>query len=156
MPEWLKELLEHHGCGHGEREGAREACRRGPTAPIPYLPDLELDTGEPSQIDEIVDVHKKLLQSGVAEQWRQLGALEQNIEEVAVELDGEDPAIPEIQHVLTHGREQLIDLHKEMQRYTGPFDLVEPDEEELGLGAGDHGTRAAIAAVPTAMQFGPF
>ena len=28
-------------------------------------------------------------------------------------------------------REKLIDLHKETQRYTGPLQLVEPDEEEL-------------------------
>ncbi|MCH7838397.1 MAG: hypothetical protein IIC26_07800, partial [Chloroflexi bacterium] len=48
------------------RERAREAYRRGPTAPIPYLAELELDTGEPSQIAEIVDMHRKLLQSGVA------------------------------------------------------------------------------------------
>ena len=78
-----------------------------------------------------MDVHKKLLQSGVAEQWRQLGAVDQNIEAVAVEFGGEDPAIPELRHVLTHSREKLTDLHKETQRYTGPFELVEPDEEEL-------------------------
>ena len=113
------------------REQAREAYRRGPTAPIPYLPDLELDTGEPSQIDEIVDVHKKLLRSGVVDQWRLLGAVEQNIGEVAAQFDGEDPAIPELRHVLDHSKERLIDLHKETQRYTGPFELAEPDEEEL-------------------------
>ena len=72
-----------------------------------------------------------MLQSGVVERWRQLGAVEQSIGEVAVEFDGEDPAIPELRHVLTHSREKLIDLHKETQRYTGPLQLVEPDEEEL-------------------------
>ena len=43
----------------------------------------------------------------------------------------EDPSIPELRHVLTHSREKLIDLHKETERYSGPFELVEPDEEEL-------------------------
>ncbi len=70
-------------------------------------------------------------QSGVVERWRQLGAVEQISREVAVEFDGEDTAISEMRHVLTHGREKLIDLHKETQRHTGPFQLVEPDDEEL-------------------------
>ncbi len=46
-------------------------------------------------------------------------------------MSPEDPAIPEMRHALTHGREKLIDLHKETQRYTGPLEPVEPDEEEL-------------------------
>ena len=68
----------------------------------------------------------------LSRRYELLAALpDQNIEAVAVEFDGEDPAIPELRHVLTHSHEKLIDLHEETQRYTGPFELVEPDEEEL-------------------------
>lgn len=56
----------------------------GPTVPIPYLPDLELDTGGPSRVDEVVAEHKKRMRSGVEEQWRLLGAVKRVVGEVAV------------------------------------------------------------------------
>ena len=139
QPEWAKEYdvrpddqardvkVQRNG-----RERARKAYRQGPTAPIPYLPDgLLLETGEPSRIDELVGVHKERLRDGVIEQWRHLAAIEQNIEEVAIDFDGEDPAIPEMRLVLDHCREELTDLHEETQRYTGPFELEGPGEEDL-------------------------
>ena len=138
-PEWAKAYdvrpdsdddVKSHRFG---RERAWKAYRWGPTAPIPYVGDLELDTGESSRIDEIVAEHKERVRSGVEEQWRLLGALELVVSEVAVEFDGEDPALPVLRHVLDHSREKLEELKADTERFTGPFELPEPDEEEVAV-----------------------
>ena len=107
------------------------AYRSGPTAPIPFLGDLELDTGEPSKVDEAVEVHKDRMRSGVEERWKQLLALEQVVSEVRVKFDGEDPALPVLRDVLDRSRERMEELHGETERYTGPFDLPEPGDGEV-------------------------
>ena len=60
-----------------------------------------------------------------------LCAVEQVALEVAQEFGGEDPALPEMRHVLDHCEEKLKELHQETQRYTGRFDLREPVEDEV-------------------------
>ena len=115
------------------RERAWKAYRWGPTAPIPDVGDLELDEGEPSRMDEVVAEHKERVRSGVEEQWRLLGALELVVSEVAVECDGEDPAIPVIRQVLDHSRERLEELRGETERFMGPFELPDPDDEEVAF-----------------------
>ena len=77
--------------------------------------------------------HKERMRSGVEEQWRLLGAVERVVGEVAVEFDGEDPALPVLRHVLDHSREKIEELHGETERYTGPFGLAEPDEAEVAF-----------------------
>ncbi len=47
------------------------------------------------------------------------------------EFDGEDPALPDVRHMLDHTTERLVDLHKDAQTYVEPFELGEPDEETL-------------------------
>ena len=37
-----------------------------------------------------------------------------------------------MRHVLDNVKEELQGLHEDPQRYTGPFDLVEPGEDEIG------------------------
>ena len=113
------------------RERAWKAYRSGPTVPVPFLGDLELDTGEPSKVDEAVALHKERMRSGVEEQWSALLALEQVVSEVRVKFDGEDPALPVLRDVLDRSREQLEDLQGETGRYTGPFDLPEPGEGDV-------------------------
>ncbi len=53
--------------------------------------------------------------------------------EAAQEFDGEDPAVPEMRQVLDHCKEKLESLHEDAQRYTGPFELPSPTEEELTM-----------------------
>ena len=60
-----------------------------------------------------------------------LFAIQQVALEVAQEFGGEDPALPEMRHVLDHSEEKLKELHQETQRYTGPFDLAEPGDDEV-------------------------
>ncbi len=115
------------------RERAWEAYRRGPTAPIPFMDGLEVDTGEPSRVDEIVEAHKERMKAGVEEQWPSLLALEQVVSEVAVKFDGEDPALPVLRDVLDSSREKLEGLKAETERYTGPFELPEPGEAEVAF-----------------------
>ena len=41
--------------------------------------------------------------------------------------------LPVLRHVLDHSREKLEGLHGETERYSGPFELPEPDDEEVAL-----------------------
>ncbi len=113
------------------RERALKAYRSGPTACIPFLGDLEVDTGEPSKMDEVVAHHKERLQAAIKEHWSMLLALEQVVSEVGAKFDGEDPALPVLRDVLDRSRERLEEMHGETERYTGPFELPEPDGAQL-------------------------
>ncbi len=53
------------------------------------------------------------------------------VEEVAAEFDGDDPAVPDVRHMLDHTTERLADLHKDAQTYVEPFELPEPGEEDV-------------------------
>jgi hypothetical protein len=66
------------------------------------------------------------------------------LEEVAAEFDREGPLHPRVRDALDEARQQLEELVDDVQRRVGPFDLPEPDEEELAtlrrtakLAAGD-------------------
>lgn len=138
LPEWAREYdVRPDGETGAVRalrrrgEDARSAYRRGPTAPVVHLPDVRMDFGEPSEIDKLVTVHKERLRAGIDEHWAKLCAVQQVALEVAQEFDGEDPALPEMRHVLDHCEEKLKELYQETQRYTGPFDLAEPAEDEV-------------------------
>ena len=113
------------------RERARAAFHQGPTAPVPHLPELDLE-GEGSMIDELVAYKKKVLRKGIDEQWRQLRTVEIVVADAQKEFGGEDPAHPEMRHVLDHVKEELQGLHEDVRRYTGPFELAEPGEDEIG------------------------
>ena len=139
-PEWAREYVivpdeqtSDARWHRSQRQRAQEAYQSGPTAPVVHLPDLELDFGEPSKIDELVETHRKLLHAGVEEQWRKLGAVNLVVAEVAADFGGEDPALPEMRHVLEHCEEKLLELRQETQRYTGPFELQAAREEDLAL-----------------------
>ena len=139
VPEWAKEYrVVSDGdndalSGRWSRERARKAYRWGPTHPVVHLDGLDIDFGEPSKIDELVEVQRSFLRDGVCEQWRMLGAVEQVTVEAAEEFDGEDPAVPEMRQVLDHCKEKLTDLHEEVQKFTGPFELPPPTEDELSM-----------------------
>jgi len=93
---------------------------------------LVFDSGEPSKVDELVVHHKERLRDCVGEAWRLL----QSIEEVASEAArafGEDPALPELRHVLDHSRERLEEMAGRTKDFVGPFELAEPGEDEVDL-----------------------
>ena len=46
-------------------------------------------------------------------------------------FDGEDPTLPVLRDVLDRSREKLEELRGETERYTGPFDLPEPEEAQV-------------------------
>ena len=58
-------------------------------------------------------------------------AIEQVVSEVRGKFDGEDPAIPVIRDGLDRSREKLAELKGETERYVGPFELPEPDGDQL-------------------------
>ena len=58
-------------------------------------------------------------------------ASEQVLAEAGEEFDGEDPLLPAVRNVLDGIREELTDLHEQVQPHVGSFELAEPDEEVL-------------------------
>ena len=98
-----------------------------------HLEGVDIDFGEPSKIDELVEVQRSFLRDGVGEQWRMLGAVDQVMAEAAEEFDDEDPAVPEMRQVLDNCKEKLVDLHEDVQKFTGPFELPSPTEDELSM-----------------------
>ena len=72
-------------------------------------------------------MHKECIREGIEEQWRQLEAMRIVVEEVAAEFAGEDPALPDVRHMLDHTTERLVDLHKDAQTYVEPLELGDRD-----------------------------
>ncbi len=91
----------------------------------------ELHAPDP-HVDELADALRRQLGEGIAANWRQLGALEMVVAEVADEVDGEDVLHPEARALLTESRTQLLALREKLERYTGPLALDEPDDDLLG------------------------
>jgi hypothetical protein len=83
--------------------------------------------------NEVAEALSTHLREGIALRWRELLAVEQVLQEIAAEFDGEDPARPQDRKAITEGKEQLRELHASVQDYVGPFELPGPDEEELAL-----------------------
>jgi hypothetical protein len=65
----------------------------------------------------------------IEEGWQEVRAIEDQVELIADELDGEDPLHPRVRRNMDGARDRLLDVHKSLQKYTGPFELPEPDTE---------------------------
>ena len=119
------------------RQRARDSFQAGPGLPGLYLENwpealtIVSEPGEKQGLDDLVAVHKELIRGGIEEQWRQLEAMGIVVAEVAAEFGGEDPAVPDVRHMLDHTTERLVDLHKDAQIYVEPFELGEPGEEDV-------------------------
>jgi hypothetical protein len=96
-------------------------------APLPPLPP---DGRFGVDLARIVAVS---LRSGICENWRELGAIERRLDAIGEEFDGEDVLHPSVRERLDDARAMLTDLHERVQKYTGPFDLPEPDDELSAL-----------------------
>ena len=118
------------------RERAFEELERSPGLSVLHAsfwpeevrPMVELQPK--GKLDDLVELHKGILREGIERQWRQLRAMEVVVGE-AEEAFGEDPCVPDVRHKIDHTRERLADLHGEAQAYLGPFELPEPDEDEV-------------------------
>jgi hypothetical protein len=99
--------------------------------------DLPLDMERPISLEppreefseEIARALAVRLRSGITECWRQLRAVEMKVDELTAEFDGEDVLKPDIRERLESSLASLRELHEQVQRYTGPFELPEPDDE---------------------------
>ncbi len=69
------------------------------------------------------------IRAGVRENWQELRAIDEQIESITEEYGGEDVLHARVRGHLDDTKAMLIDLHEQLQEYTGPFELPEPDEE---------------------------
>ena len=119
------------------RQRARDSLEAGPGLPVLYLENwpkelrVAAEVRDQRDLDDLAKVHKELIREGIEEQWRQIEAMRIVVEGVAEEFDGEDPAVPDVRHMLDHTNERLVDLHKDAQTYVESFELGEPSEEDV-------------------------
>jgi hypothetical protein len=69
------------------------------------------------------------IRANLRENWRELRAIKERVAAITEEFDGEDVLHPRVRTNLDKAKATMIDLHENVQKYTGPFDLPEPDEE---------------------------
>jgi hypothetical protein len=65
----------------------------------------------------------------VQENWRELRAIEEQVEAITEEFDGEDVLHARVRAHFDEAKATLVELHAQVQKYTGPFQLPEPDDE---------------------------
>ncbi len=73
------------------------------------------------------------VRDGLQATWRELRAVEVVVGEVAEELGGEDPALPEVRELLDDAKAVLQGLREDLEPLCGPFDLPEPEETLVAL-----------------------
>jgi hypothetical protein len=78
---------------------------------------------------ELARILAAAIRSGVQENWRELRAVEEQVESITEEFDGEDVLRARVRAHVDEAKAMLIDMHRQLQEYTGPFELPEPDEE---------------------------
>jgi hypothetical protein len=81
--------------------------------------------------EEIGEALLNGLVEGIGMRWRELGALDVLLAEIAEEVDGEDVLHPEAREVYDRTREQLQALHASVTRYGGTCELQEPTVEDV-------------------------
>lgn len=99
--------------------------------------DLPLDMESPLAIEppekgfglEMARVLAVQLRAGVRENWRGLRAVDEQVEMIAAEFGGEDVLHSQLRENFDEAKVGLIELHAQVQEYTGPFDLPQPDED---------------------------
>lgn len=69
------------------------------------------------------------IRAAVKEHWCELRAIEEQIDAITEEFDGEDVLHEHGRETLEEAKSVLVDLHQRLQEYTGPFELPEPDAD---------------------------
>jgi len=78
---------------------------------------------------ELARVVAVQIRAAIKENWRELRAIEIKVDAFTVEFEGEDVLHPLVRERLDDAKQTLTKLHGEVQAYTGPFELPEPDAE---------------------------
>ncbi len=135
LPEWSRAYAVRPD---GEREAVERdrAARRRARMLLGHFALSVVDGRAVDHEDDPVQCTGDLIAGGLIEtvraawpqRWRELRAAEVVADEVADELDGEDPLHPEVRELLAQSRSQLLDLHKKLAPYTGPLPQEEPDD----------------------------
>ncbi len=114
-----------------DHEFIRELLDRGAcNLELPLDMEAPLIIESPKRFD--VDMARVVavgLRSGVRENWRELRAIEEQIEAITEEFGGEDVLREQTRAHLEEAKASLLQLHRDLQEYTGPFELPEPDED---------------------------
>lgn len=140
-------LRNHHKIQVRERKpGARGGKRTLLVEPLPrtwrglqtelkYLyggqSDEEGYRSHPPQGEQLASVLAAMIGTGVQMRWQDLEAVEAVLQEVAAELDGESPALPETREALDGCRKVVREIAGELQRWSGPVALPSPADENL-------------------------
>lgn len=98
--------------------------------------ELPLDVESPLVLDapkgfnvEMARVMAVMIRAGLREVWAELRAIEEQIDRITEEFDGEDVLREGTRGRLDAAKASLTDLREQLQEYTGPFELSEPDDE---------------------------
>jgi len=86
---------------------------------------------EPKEAEDLAGAVRDGLAGGIALRWRELGALEAVLEEIADEVDGEDALHPEARELFDKTKEQLQTLHQEVTARGGACVLEPPRPQEV-------------------------
>jgi hypothetical protein len=97
---------------------------------LPLDMDAPLPVEHPSNFNvEMAHILALAIRTNVQENWCELRAIEERLERIIEDFDGEDVLHPRVRTHLDKAKATLMELHEKLQTYTGPFDLPEPDEE---------------------------
>ncbi len=99
--------------------------------------DLPLDMESPLAVEqpvtgfglEMARIVAVSLRDGVRENWRELRAIEEQVELITEEFDGEDVLHAKVRENFEEAKAGLVELHEQVQEYTGPFELPDPDDD---------------------------
>lgn len=76
------------------------------------------------------------LTDGIAENWRQVKAVEAVVEEARKEFGGEDPCVPFIRSKLDEAKAVLEEIHQRLQEFGVATELPEISDEDLQVPRG--------------------
>ena len=112
----------------------KDSLVHAPLRPVVYFSEefqqlVARERGEPTKIDEVTELHKQVLREGVPEQGGLLRAAELAVAEVGEAFGGGDPALPDVRRLIDRAEEQLVELRKAAEGFTGPLAVAEPDDE---------------------------
>jgi hypothetical protein len=86
---------------------------------------------EPERAEELSERLRSQLAVNIALRWRELRALEAVLDEIAGELEGEDPLHPEARARLGETRQRLLALHETVAGYREACELRAPEPAEV-------------------------
>jgi len=98
--------------------------------------ELPLDMESPLVVEprpkgfglELARILAVAIRTRVQENWRELRAIEEQLDAISEDYGGEDVQHPRARAPFDEAKADLVELHEKVQKYTGPFELPEPDE----------------------------